>query len=105
MVIVRQSQRVGRGEIDLIAVEGETVVFVEVKTRRSHAMGHPAEAVDEHKQLQLTKLALQFLKKHDLLECNWRFDIVAITWPKGGRATIEHFRGAFEPPEMNTMFL
>ena len=98
LLIIAAGQRVRRGEIDLIAVDGETVVFIEVKTRRSHETGHPAEAVDAKKQIQLTRLALEFLQSHQLLEYNWRFDIVAVTWPANAkRPTIEHFREAFAP--------
>src|SRR5436305_1142587 len=66
------------GEIDLIAREGDPVVFVEVKTRRR---GEPAEAVTPEKQRRLTLAALQFLRQHDLLEQRSRFDVVAIVWP------------------------
>jgi putative endonuclease len=96
--IVARGQRDALGELDLVAVDGDVVVFVEVKTRRSHDKGHPAEAVDAVKQRRLTRLGLSFLKRHELLECSSRFDIVAITWPPGARRPlIEHFPGAFEP--------
>jgi len=85
------------GEIDLIAVDGRTIVFVEVKTRRSHAKGHPAEAVDARKQRKLTRLALVWLKRHGLLHHAARFDVVAVTWPRDQRhPTIEHYRNAFD---------
>lgn len=93
------------GEIDLIAVDGRTVVFVEVKTRTSHDKGHPAEAVDATKQSRIVRLALRYLRRHDLLENAARFDIVAITWPDAQRPpTIEHFPNAFEPSEGGSMF-
>ena len=84
-VIVARGQRDKIGEIDLIAVDGRTVVFVEVKTRTGDQKGTPAEAVDHDKQRRLTKLALAYLKRHDLLECKARFDVVSITWPAGSR--------------------
>ncbi len=85
------------GEIDLIAVEGRTVVFVEVKTRRSHQAGHPLEAVTAQKQQRLTRLALAYLRRNDLLHCSARFDVVAITWPSDRRRPeIQHVRDAFE---------
>jgi len=97
-VIVARSDRGRLGEIDLVAVDQRTVVFVEVKTRTSHDTGHPADAVDEEKQRRLTRLALTYLKRHSLLEHPARFDVVAITWPKGERKPkIEHFPNAFEP--------
>ncbi len=67
-IIVARSSHIRRGEIDLIAVDGRTIVFVEVKTRVSHDAGHPAEAVDRDKQHRLTRLAMVYLKRHHLLE-------------------------------------
>jgi putative endonuclease len=105
MTIIEMSARIGRGEIDIIAVDGETVVFVEVKSRRTHATGHPAEAVDARKQIQLTRLALQYMRRHNLLDYAWRFDIVAVTWPKDARRpTVEHLPGAFAPCGVESMF-
>jgi len=104
-IIIARGQRGRGGEIDLIAVDGRTVVFVEVKTRTSSAAGHPAEAVDERKQERIVKTALVYLKRHDLLECRARFDIIAITWPDRGRQpTIEHFADAFRPTGFGQMF-
>ena len=103
--IVGRSERGGLGEIDLVAVDHETVVFVEVKTRRSHETGHPADAVDEGKQRRLTRLALAWLKRHDLLENSARFDVVAVTWPADKKQPdIQHFRNAFEPTGKWQMF-
>ena len=103
--IVARGLRGRRGELDLVALDGRQVVFVEVKTRLDHAAGHPVEAVGPDKQRKLTELALEFLKKHKLLEHAARFDIVAITWPDGQREPeIEHFRNAFEPPGRFQMF-
>lgn len=88
------------GEIDIIAVDGRTVVFVEVKTRSAHDSGHPAEAVDHDKQRRLTRAASAYRKRHDLLETAARFDVIAITWPDGkGQPVIEHFKNAFEATE------
>src|SRR3954468_5252024 len=64
-VIVARGHRDNIGEIDLVAVDGRTVVFIEVKTRTTHDAGHPADAVDEAKQRRLTRLALSYLKRHD----------------------------------------
>ncbi len=103
--IVGRGSHVRRGEIDVVAVDGKTVVFVEVKTRRSHDRGHPAEAVGREKQYRLTKLALVYLKRHGLLEFPARFDVVAITWPKDARRpTIEHIKNAFEPVSHGQLF-
>ncbi len=103
--IVDRRARGGLGEIDLVAVDRRTVVFVEVKSRRSHQRGHPAEAVDPRKQRRLTRLALSWLKRHNLLGERARFDVVAITWPKTERSpTIKHIRNAFEAAGDGQMF-
>jgi len=108
--IVARSRRDRLGELDLIAVDGKsrqdrTIVFVEVKTRRSHDAGHPAEAVHEDKQRRVTRLALSFLKRHHLHEYPARFDVVAVTWPDGpGEPTIEHLIGAFEATGLGDSF-
>ncbi len=95
--ILRRGHRSKPGELDLVALDGRTVVFVEVKARRSDEAGHPAEAVDARKQRRLTRLAVTFLKQHGLLEEPARFDVVAVTWPEGARRpTIEHFENAFD---------
>ena len=104
-LIVARGARDPIGEIDIVAVDSRVVVFVEVKTRASHDAGHPAEAVTEEKQRRMTRLALAYLKRHDLLECRSRFDIVAVTWPdRGKRPTIEHFKDAFEAIGVDGMY-
>lgn len=86
------------GEIDIVAIEGQTIVFVEVKTRKSIIAGHPFEAVNHEKQSKLTRMALAYLKRYKLLEHSARFDVVSIIWPDESRtAEITHFRNAFEP--------
>lgn len=94
--VLTRGYRTPRGEVDLIARDDRTVVFVEVKTRRR---GHPAEAVTPEKQRRLTLAALHFLKAHGLLEQRSRFDVIAVVWPDDGRPpVVEHVRNAFEPP-------
>jgi len=94
--ILARGDRLFPGELDLVALDRDTVVFVEVKTRRSAEAGHPVEAVTPAKQRRLTRLAVTFLKRHGLLERPARFDVIAITWPERGRPTIEHFENAFD---------
>ena len=102
MRVLRRGFRTPRGEIDLIARDGDTLVFVEVKTRRR---GEPAEAVTVEKQRRLTLAALEFLKRHNLLEQRSRFDVVAILWPDDdAEPTIEHYRNAFEAQGRGQMF-
>jgi len=94
--IISRSATGKLGELDLVALDGQTVVFVEVKTRQSADQGHPAEAVDRQKQHRLTRVALGYLRRHGLLEHPARFDVVAITWPLDGKPQVEHIKGAFE---------
>jgi putative endonuclease len=95
--ILARGDRLDPGELDLVALDRKTIVFVEVKTRQTHNTGHPADAVDAAKQRRLTRLAVTFLKRHGLLDYPARFDVVAITWPPDQRKpTIEHFTNAFD---------
>ncbi len=100
--VLCRGYRTDHGEIDLVALDGNVVVFVEVKARRH---GEPAEAVTLEKQRRLTLAALHFLKKHGLLDQPCRFDVVAIVWPED-RSTprIEHIRDAFEAVGRGQMF-
>jgi putative endonuclease len=93
------------GELDIVAVDGRTVVFVEVKTRRSSDAGHPTEAVDSRKEQRMTQAALAYLKANRLLNYAARFDVVAITWPEDARQpTIEHYKNAFSPVGIGQFF-
>ncbi len=88
------------GEIDLIAVDGETLVFVEVKTRKSDVAGTPDEAVDLEKQRKITRTAWAYIKQHKLHDQRTRFDVVSLIWPDDARQPdIRHFRNAFPPVE------
>jgi putative endonuclease len=83
------------GEIDIIAKEKDTLAFIEVKTRTSTAFGPPQLAVNSAKQMQLSKVALYFLKEKGIEDVKARFDVVAILLgPKGPE--IELIRDAFD---------
>lgn len=96
--IRHRNYRCPLGEVDLIAEQAGTIVFVEVKTRASSEHGEPWEAVDKGKRRRLTRLAAYYLKAHRKLGAPVRFDVVAVTWPDRwhGRPTLEHFAGAFD---------
>ncbi|MFN2151369.1 MAG: YraN family protein, partial [Anaerolineales bacterium] len=66
------------GEIDLVAQTGETIVFVEVKTRKGREFGLPEEGLTNNKANRLQSLALQYLAQTDLQDIDWRIDLVAI---------------------------
>ena len=76
--ILAQNYRARRGEIDIIVRDGEFIVFVEVKTRRSLRFGLPQEAVTIQKQRQISQVALAYLQAQNLLDAPCRFDVIAI---------------------------
>lgn len=92
--IIGRNYRFERGEIDLIAEEGDELVFVEVKARRSTVFGIPEDAVTEEKQEQVQRVADGYLFEHDIDNRPCRFDVVAIEF-KNGKADIRHIRNAF----------
>lgn len=89
------------GEIDLIARDGHTIVFVEVKTRTSVAKGTPKEAVTASKQRQITRAAIAWLKQRRLFGSRSRFDVISIVHPPGTSPQIEHIRNAFEATDLS----
>ncbi len=104
--ILARGHRQRLGEIDLIALDGNWIVFVEVKTWRSDSVADPSEAVDRSKQEKLTRAALIYLKRRGLLEQPARFDVVSIVW--SGKvnqpAKIRHFKSAFEAVGRGQMY-
>jgi putative endonuclease len=83
------------GEMDIIAREKDTLVFIEVKTRTSTMFGPPQLAVHSSKQRQLSKVALYYLKEKRLEDAKARFDVVAILLEQKGEE-IELIRDAFD---------
>ncbi len=85
------------GEIDIVSLDGKTVVFVEVRSTEAGDTQMPALSVDLAKQKRLTRLALFYLQKRRLLDCPARFDVLAISWPAdAAEPTIVHYPNAFE---------
>ncbi len=66
------------GEIDIIAKDNKTLIFVEVKTRASNAFGSPLEAIDQRKQHKIRQVATMWQKQHKQLEAPSRFDAISI---------------------------
>jgi len=89
--ILDKNFRTRYGEIDIIARDKKTIVFVEVKTRSGDAYGSPQLAVNFYKQKHLSLAAFSFIKKNSL-NSDYRFDIIAICDDK-----IEHIKNAFAP--------
>jgi len=93
--ILELNFRIPRGEVDIVAKDGDTLVFVEVKARRSARYGHPKYAVTPTKQRHLPIAALSYLKKTGNSNSRARFDVITIRYA-GDIPTIEHFRNAFD---------
>lgn len=92
--IIDRNWRCAAGEIDIVAVEGDTVVIVEVKTRRGLGFGSGLEAVTPEKGARLRRLALRFLEAAGRTGAAVRIDVIAVHRIDGG-IRIEHVRGAF----------
>lgn len=93
--ILAERYRTPIGEIDLVARDADTIVFVEVKTRRGGAYGGGAAAVTWRKQRTLARVAETFLARAGLTHLACRFDVVAVHWPGGGPPRAEVFTHAF----------
>ncbi|GLH96199.1 YraN family protein [Phytohabitans aurantiacus] len=93
--VVARNWRCADGEIDIIAWDGQDLVFCEVKTRRTVEFGLPIEAIVGAKAARLRRLAVQWLASHRVQARDIRFDVVSILARKRGPWRIEHLRGAF----------
>ena len=91
--IVDRNWRCAAGEIDIVAMDGSTLVVVEVKTRTGTGFGHPAEAVTLTKLTRLRRLAGQWLTEHDARVAAVRIDVVAVLLPRDGDVDVEHLEG------------
>ncbi len=94
--ILEQNFRLPFGEIDIVASEGDFLVFVEVKTKRDTNVATPEMAVDSRKQRQITKAAIGYLQRRKIVDKPCRFDVVAITFGPRGR-NFDLIKNAFEP--------
>jgi len=86
------------GELDLVMRDGDTVVFVEVKTRGDRDLADPQDAVNLPKQRRMTRAARWFIQRRRWDDEPCRFDVVAVLLPPDGPPEIEHFANAFLPP-------
>ena len=93
--ILERRYRTRFGEIDIIAREGKTIVFVEVKARLSDDFGGAAAAVTGWKQRRIAAMAVDYLSRHRLHECPCRFDVVAIRL-ESGAPVVDVFQNAFD---------
>jgi putative endonuclease len=108
--IIARRERILRGDIDIIALDGRTVVFVEVRSRSDTSHGHPVETIDRQKQRRLVDLANAYIRRHRLENTSVRIDVVTVTfsrpptspgwrlWAGQVQPQVEHFQNAFESP-------
>ena len=96
--ILERNFRCKGGEVDIIARDpmDKSLLFIEVKARRSLAYGVPQLAVTPFKQRQISKAALTWLSKNRLHDANARFDVIAILLHTDAEHSIEHIKNAFE---------
>ena len=93
------------GELDIIALDGQCVVFVEVRSTEASDTTNAALSVDRKKQERLTRLALYYLKRRGLLDHSARFDVLAVSWPaQAGEPKVVHYPNAFEATDRFQMF-
>ena len=90
--IIERDWKSGRRDIDIIATDGNEVVFVEVKTRRNRLFGDPEEAVD-YRKLQNLRLAINHYIKYRHINSDVRLDIISIVGMIGSEPEIEHIKG------------
>ncbi|MEC9092935.1 MAG: YraN family protein [Planctomycetota bacterium] len=107
--VIERNVRIHRasvnGEIDIVAVKNRTIVFVEVKTRRSERKGEPWEAVDAAKQERIIGVANAYLAQENLKDQDCRYDIVSVIWGNENRpAEIRHLENAFDEREFHFGF-
>jgi len=94
--ILDRNVRYANGELDIVARDGDTVVFVEVKARRSEEFGGASYAVTPKKERKLIQLAAQYLGQHHLQDSACRFDVVLLQGGQPSSSKVEHIENAFE---------
>jgi putative endonuclease len=89
--VLGRNIRTPHGEIDILASKDGLLVFVEVKTRSSHAFAYPEDSVTRRKQVFMLSAAEEYLQAHPDSGESWQFDVIAVEGTPGGNAQIEHF--------------
>ncbi|MCL6431057.1 MAG: YraN family protein [Anaerolineae bacterium] len=96
--ILARNYRCSAGEVDLVAMDGDCLVFVEVRTRRGDDWGTPEESVDESKQRKLAQVAGHYVDEHNVADSSWRIDFVAVDLDIRGRVRrLEVMRDVMAP--------
>lgn len=95
--LIARNWRCPVGEIDLIARDGDTLVFVEVRTRHGERLGTPEESITPRKQARLIELAQTYLSEHNAFDQPWRIDVIAIALDQQQRVRrLTHLPNAIE---------
>jgi putative endonuclease len=103
--VVAVNHRNVAGELDIVAIDRDCIVFAEVRSTSQPTGERPALSVDAHKQKRLTEAALRFMQQHRLLGRSARFDVLTVSWPPNARApSISHYPNAFEASGNFQMF-
>lgn len=92
---ILKNYRCPLGEIDIIAKDGDCLVFIEIKTRKNRSIGYAKEAVDKRKRHQISKVALAYMKANNCIDTKSRFDVIAINI-REDKEEIEIIRNAFD---------
>jgi putative endonuclease len=83
--VCKRNWRCPEGELDIVAEQGESLVFVEVRTRRGDRFGTPEESITPAKRAHLIAAAQAYLQAHSLQGCDWRIDVVAVEMSERGQ--------------------
>ena len=94
LTVVERNYYIRGGELDIVAIDGETVVFVEVRSKSNEDYGLPEETISAKKQQFLYRAAEQYLINKKWLERNCRFDVVSVLF-KGDKAELKWYKDAF----------
>jgi len=94
--IAERNVRLRQGEIDIVAWDGNVLVFVEVRSRKGDRLAETLESVNWRKRRRLASLAQAYLQRYRLDGVTCRFDVVAVTWDASGTPRVQHLPAAFE---------
>jgi len=97
--IAARNFRLRTGEIDIVAWDGSTLVFVEVKTKTQQKFGQPEEMVTRRKQLALERVAMAYIQRHESAGTDIRFDVIAVQLEPNRAADVTHIPAAFSPSD------
>lgn len=92
---IERNYRCPLGELDLIARDRDTLVFIEIRARRGKSISYAKESIGRRKRRTLSKVALHYMKEKDCFDTQSRFDVVAIGM-EGGKGEIEIIQNAFD---------